>query len=237
MASKQAVVLSAALATAAAVVIAPRAAAALRRLLLGPCASQDFSLSCCCGRLRAAVRAPAPLHLVCHCDDCQQFATWVAARRPAQFGPLRTADAAGGVRCVQVFKSDYVSLVGGELLEWSRIDPRLLPEERPFTLLRAHATCCGTPLFNTWRELPTCSFFGAAAVGGDALPPPAWRINTKWALAPADSLPPPRGSASFDPFFLLRFISRNALNYRRRNPAPFTLPPEDACTVRGAAPQ
>ena len=44
----------------------------------------------------------------------------------------------------------------------SRLDPSRVPPGRPFVLLRLHATCCGSPMFNTWHELPTCSFFGVA---------------------------------------------------------------------------
>ena len=233
MASKQAVVLSAALATAAAVVIAPRAAAALRRLLLGPCASQDFSLSCCCGRLRAAVRAPAPLHLVCHCDDCRAFVLW-AARRGAAPCDRRLLEADGGVRTVQVFKSDIAVQSGAELLAVTRLAPDLVPPDRPFVLLRVHASCCGAPLFNTWQELPTCSFFAtaAAADGGSGaaalMYPPQWSLNTAWAQP--GNLPAPAGSASFGPLFLMRFIARN-LYFRSRGAAPFDLPSGAACAT------
>ena len=232
MASKQAV-LSAALATATAVIVVPRAVAALRRLLLGPCASQDFSLACCCGRVRAAVRAPAPLHLVCHCDDCRAFVLW-ASRRGAAPCNRRLLEADGGVRTVQVFKSDITVQSGAESLVVSRLAPDLVPPDRPFVLLRVHASCCGAPLFNTWQELPTCSFFATAAAadqgsGAAALAhPPQWRLNTAWAQS--GSLPPPAGSTAFGPLFLLRFIARN-LYFRSRGAAPFALPPVAACAT------
>ena len=232
MASKQ-VVLSAALATAAAVVLAPRAASALRRLLLGPCACQGFSLACCCGRVRAAVRAPAPLHLVCHCDDCGAYVTW-ASRRGAAPCDRRLLEPDGGVRTVQVFKSDITVQSGAQSLAVTRLAPDLVPPDRPFVLLRVHASCCGTPLFNTWHELPTCSFFASAAAadggsGAAALAqPPQWRLNTAWAQP--GSLPPPAGSAAFGPLFLMRFIARN-LYFRSRGVAPFELPPLSACAT------
>ena len=234
MASRQAVV-GTALAAAAAVVIAPRVAAALRRLLLGPyTSSQDFSLACCCGRVRATVRAPAPLHLVCHCDDCAAYVLW-ASRRGAAPCDRRLLEAdGGGVRTVQVFKSDIAVQSGAGLLVVTRLAPELVPPDRPFVLLRVHASCCGTPLFNTWRELPTCSFFASAAAedggsGAAALArPPQWRLNTAWALP--GRLPPPVGSTNFGPLFLMRFIARN-LYFRSRGAAPFDLPPAAACAT------
>ena len=232
MASKQAV-LGAALATAAAVVIAPRAASALRRLMLGPCARQDFSLSCCCGHVRASVSAPAPLHLICHCDDCTAYARW-ASRRGAAPCNRRLLEAEGGVRTVQVFKADISVQSGAEALAVTRLAPDLVPADRPFVLLRVHASCCGAPLFNTWQELPTCSFFATAAEadgesGAAALAqPPQWRLNTAWAQP--GSLPPPAGSKAFGPLFLLRFIARN-LYFRSRGAAPFNLPALTDCAT------
>ena len=233
MASTRAV-LSAALATAAAVAVAPRAAAALRRLLLGPCAAQDFALACCCGRVRAAVRAPAPLHLVCHCDDCRAYVRWAAQRgqSPCDRSLLQPC---GGVRTVQVCKADIAVQSGADALAVTRLAPDLVPSDRPFVLLRVHASCCGAPLFNTWQELPTCSFFASAAAadggsGAAALAqPPQWRLNTAWARP--GSLPPPAGSKSFGPLFLLRFIARNLYFRRSRGAAPFILPPLDACAT------
>lgn len=96
------------IATAAAVACSVAVAAALRRALLGPLSPQEFSLSCACGRVKADVRAPAPLHLVCHCDDCQNYTSWAAAQRPAASAreplpPPAAPDASGGVRTVQVW--------------------------------------------------------------------------------------------------------------------------------------
>lgn len=123
----------------------------------------------------------------------------------------------------------------------TRLDPALVPPGRPFTLMRAHAACCGTPLFNTWRELPSISFFAAAAVadGGSGaaalLQPPEWRLNTRWSTVPPETLPPPAGSPTFDPRFLARFVARNVLYGRRGAPAPFELPTLEGCAVRPRA--
>ena len=234
--------------SAAAVAAVPLVALAVRRLLLGAPAAppQEFALSCSCGRVRARVRARRPLHLVCHCDHCQGYVRWVAeqASTAASGGaaPQRraAADARGGVRTVQVFKAD-IRLLGDEaraLLQVSRLDPRLVPEGRPFALLRAHATCCGTPLFNTWRELASCSFFASAAEddggsGASALRrAPEWRLNTQWALDAATPLPAPAGSAQFSPLFLARFLARNILCAEWAAPPPFDLPPTEAVVVR-----
>lgn len=197
--------------------------------------------------MRATVSATAPLHLVCHCDDCQDYVSWVALRRPASLGPLPTADLSGGVRTVQVFKRDIKLSDAGmtALLEVSCLDPALIPAGRPFKLLRAHATCCGTPLFNTWGALPSISFFAAAAAtdggsGAEALRrPPEWRLNTAWARGATPGSLVPAGSAGFSPLFLLRFIARNWWYAASHGaPSPFPLPGGDeagACTVRQRA--
>ena len=232
-----------------------------RRVLLGRrCPPQAFSLSCSCGRIRATVCARDPLHLICHCDDCQAYVAWTA-NQPTTYKRQNTAqvsaDASGGVRTVQVFKAEIAvslepvpanrggsaasateSQTASDLLEVTRIDPRLVPEGRPFTLLRVHATCCSTPLFNTWRELPTISFFASAAApdGGSGalalLQPPEWRLNTEWAQkVPGQTLVPP-GSFGFSPFFLARFLIRNWVFGSRGSPAPFPLPSTlEACKV------
>ena len=226
-----------------AVVALPLLARALRHALLGPSCPQDFTLSCACGCVRAVVHAPAPLSLVCHCDDCRDYVAWAQSRcKPAVSSEPSGAVAAAWVRTVQVFKADIQLCEGAEEhLELSILDPSLLPPDRPFTLLRAHATCCGSPLFNTWRELATCSFFSTAVVadGGSGaaslLQPPQWRLNTKFATGattPAASI----GTAEyFGPRFLLRFMARNLVYRARALPVPFALPQGslEACVVRG----
>ena len=144
---------------------------------------------------------------------------------------------------MQVFKADIelASTSSRELLRVTRLDPRRVPEGRPFTLLRVHASCCGTPLFNTWRELPTCSFFAANAIadGGSGAAslarPPQWRLNTAWARAApaAAALLEPRGTPGFPALFLLRFIARNWAFSQRATPAPFELPLPAACAEWG----
>jgi hypothetical protein len=61
--------------------------------------------------------------------------------------------------------------------------------------------------------------------------PPQWRLNTKWAKATESPLVPP-GSASFSPFFLIRFIARNWYFSDRSAPAPFSL---DSALIRKRA--
>ena len=149
-------------------------------------------------------------------------------------------DERGGVRTVQVFKADVTLLPGVDrgLLRVSRLAPELVPEGRPFTLLRAHAACCGTPMFNTWRELPSISFFASVATedggsGAQALArAPSWRLNIKWALGGPLPLPAPVGSLEFSPFFLARFLARNILCAERAAPAPFELPAIEAVELR-----
>ena len=228
----------AAVATAAAV---PVLLLALRRVLLGKNVSpQEFTISCTCGRVRASVHAAAPLHLACHCDDCQDYVAWVALRRPAELQRLLTADDNGAVRTVQVFKREVVVSSGADLLQITFLCPRLVPAGRPFQLLRAHANCCGTPLFNTWRDLPSISFFAAAAEedgksGAAALrEPPEWRLNTKWSSRVAHERLIPTGTTGFSPFFLLRFVSRNWFYAQLARPEPFCLD-ESVCTERGRA--
>ena len=239
--------------SAAAAVAVPLVLLSLRTLLLGaaPAAPEEYALACRCGRVRASVRARRPLHLVCHCDHCQGYVRWVAEQAQSASAAPRTqrasaassaaaaVDARGGVRTVQVFKSDIrLSDEARALLQVTRLDSRLVPQGRPFMLLRAHATCCGTPLFNTWRELASCSFFASAAEddggsGARALrQAPAWRLNTQWALDAATPLPPPPGSPQFSPFFLARFLARNILCSEWATPSPFELPPPEDVVVR-----
>jgi hypothetical protein len=157
-----------------------------------------------------------------------------ASQRGAVPCDRRLLEPDGGVRTVQVFKSDITLQSGAALLAVTRLTPSLVPSDRPFVLLRVNASCCGAPLFNTWLELPTCSFFASAAAadegsGAAALAqPPQWRLNTAWAQP--GSLPPPAGYAAFGPLFLMRFIARN-LYFRSRNAAPFELPAAAACAT------
>jgi len=224
-------------AASAAVILAPSIARAFRRCCLAEQRDpQVFHLACTCGKLRAVVRAPAPVHLVCHCHDCQAYAAWVSEQRPSTEPALRTVDASGGVRTVQAFKGD-IELTSGaaSLLQVSRLDPGLVPPGRPFPLLRLHATCCGTPMFNTWRELATCSFFASTATAEESAAasalhrPPRWRLNTRWARGENET---PKGSPEFSPLFLLQFVVRNLVYRRRAAPCPFALPDLDKVIIR-----
>ena len=232
---------SVAVAAAVAVVALPLLSRALRRVLLGPSTPLDFNLACACGKVKAAVHAPDPLSLVCHCDDCRDYVLWCGQHANPPCAP-RGGDPGDGVRTCQVFKAD-IRVNEPAQLQWSVLDPSLVPPDRPFTLLRAHATCCNTPLFNTWRELPTCSFFAPAVVedGGSGaaslLQPPQWRLNVQFAQK-APTVTASCGTAQLFGFrFLARFMARNLVYYRSRAvPAPFALPESlEACVVRQRA--
>jgi hypothetical protein len=214
----------------------------------------DVRLSCACGQVLLRVYAKSPVHLVCYCDDCQGYVEWLTARRPDEYGPETAVDAQGGSRTFQVFGSEVQVVSGGNLLVPTALDPRLVPKGRPRQMLRAHCSCCFTPMFSaSWRELATVGIYAANVVissndgstnqyfapdsitgcwGEDSyLGSPAYRINTKWAKEIL-GVPSPAGSAGFPLGFLLRFIARNIFFRNRRLPFPIALPKQGDEEVR-----
>ncbi len=101
-------------------------------------------LSCSCGRTKASLSGykPAQLnHVFCHCNDCQAFAKFLGAQ-------ARYLDANGGTRICQISGARVSLDEGIENLVPLRLSPK--------GLLRWHAKCCNSPMFNTLasRGLP-----------------------------------------------------------------------------------
>jgi len=97
----------------------------------------DLRIRCACGAVRGVVRGASPSsgnHLVCHCDDCQAFAHFLA--RPDQI-----LDAWGGTDIYQTSPAKVAFEAGDERLACMRL--------RPKGLLRWYASCCRTPIGNT----------------------------------------------------------------------------------------
>jgi Family of unknown function (DUF6151) len=100
----------------------------------------DLPFACACGEVAGWIARAGPTegdHVICHCTDCQYFATHLAAGR-------RVLDAAGGTslfqsRCARMHLSS-----GRDKLACIHLT------EKP--TLRWYATCCSTPMFNTYAN-------------------------------------------------------------------------------------
>lgn len=107
-------------------------------------AARDLAFACTCGKLGGTLRGAAPnvgTHAECSCRDCRAAELHLGQPDPAP-GP------------VGIFQTtpDRVTITKGadELAVFSFGDKNLL---------RWHAACCGTALFNTPRN-PKLSFVG-----------------------------------------------------------------------------
>jgi hypothetical protein len=100
----------------------------------------DLPFSCACGEVQGWIAQAGPKegdHVVCHCTDCQYFATHFGAGS-------RILDAAGGTslyqsRCARMHLSK-----GRDKLACVHLT------EKP--TLRWYAACCNTPMFNTYAH-------------------------------------------------------------------------------------
>jgi hypothetical protein len=100
----------------------------------------DLPFACACGEVEGWIAQTGPKqgdHVVCHCTDCQYFATHLGAGK-------RVLDAAGGTalfqsRCARMHLSK-----GREKLACVHLT------EKP--TLRWYAVCCNTPMFNTYAN-------------------------------------------------------------------------------------
>ena len=133
--------------------------------------SADLSLACECGAVRAIVRDVSPSegdYVVCHCTDCQQFATRFDAAH-------RILDAHGGLHLYQSRCARLEIMDGKDRLAAIHLT------DKP--TLRWYASCCGTPMFNTYAngKLPyVTSLLGNADRGGveAALGKPIGHLHT-----------------------------------------------------------
>ena len=102
--------------------------------------SADLSISCQCGKVRAIVRNVSPRegdYVVCHCTDCQQFATRFDAAE-------RILDEHGGTH---LYQSRCARL---EVTEGKAHLAAIHLTDKP--TLRWYASCCETPMFNTYAN-------------------------------------------------------------------------------------
>ena len=144
--------------------------------------SADLSLACECGAVRAIVRDVSPSegdYVVCHCTDCQQFATRFDAAH-------RILDAHGGTHLYQSRCARLETTKGKEHLAAIHLT------DKP--TLRWYASCCDTPMFNTYAngKLPyVTSLLGNADSGAveAALGKPIGALHTADAPVRVEGVP------------------------------------------------
>lgn len=112
---------------------------------------------CDCGAMHLRVDPSGGSRVICYCRDCQAFAR--AAGRPDLL------DEAGGSDLYQVAPHQARFETGADRLSALR-----LTDKGP---ARWYATCCGTPVANTWpsRALPFVTLFAPGFADRDALGP------------------------------------------------------------------
>ena len=96
----------------------------------------NVALACRCGRISGVARDVSPgtsNYVVCHCDDCQAFAHFLACD-----GVL---DVHAGTPIVQLAPAQIKIETGADELQCVRLSAR--------GLFRWHAGCCRTPIGNT----------------------------------------------------------------------------------------
>ncbi len=103
-----------------------------------PAMSADLQFGCSCGNVAGFARDAGPkngMHVICHCTDCQQFAQVLGAQD-------RVLDQHGGTALYQT-RCDTVGFTRGkEHLACLHLT------EKP--TLRWYASCCQSPLANTF---------------------------------------------------------------------------------------
>ncbi|WP_152460905.1 DUF6151 family protein [Palleronia sp. THAF1] len=96
--------------------------------------TDDRTLTCRCGETEWVINTAGGTHVVCHCADCQTFATHLS---PDQV----PTDPAGGTHLLQTLPDHVTFLKGTENLGCLRLSPK--------ALMRWYTTCCRTPVANT----------------------------------------------------------------------------------------
>ena len=107
--------------------------------------TQDVELSCRCGEVHGWLKGVSPSTVnraICYCDDCQAFAHHI--------GRADILDAKGGTDVVQVAPRSLSFDKGAERIVGLRLSPK--------GLHRWYASCCKTPLGNTFT--PAMPFVG-----------------------------------------------------------------------------
>ena len=106
----------------------------------GAALGKDLPFACACRAVTGALIAPGPRagdHVVCHCTDCQAFATRFGAAE-------RVLDAHGGTALYQGRCATMRLDTGRDRMGCVHLT------EKP--TLRWYARCCSTPMFNTYRN-------------------------------------------------------------------------------------
>lgn len=139
-------------------------------------------ITCRCGSVAVRLEGPPILSAECHCTSCR-----AAAKR---LDP-KIAEADGGTRFVLQRKDRVKVAHGDDRLASFRLSPEAGTE-------RVVASCCGTPMWLSFKGGHWISLYAARWPEG-AAPPPEMRTMTRDALAPLpDDIPNARTqSAAF----------------------------------------
>jgi hypothetical protein len=171
----------------------------------------DVELSCRCGEVRGRLRDAAPNavnRVVCYCDDCQAFLH--------HLGRADLLDAQGGTDIVQVAPALFRFERGGDRLAGLRLTRK--------GLNRWYASCCKTPVGNTFRPwlpfvgVPRRVFQGGEADHDAVFGKPRSAIYGQFAVGA-----PPQGSTKPDVRMMAHFL-RLTLGWkltRKSFPHPF----------------
>ena len=103
-------------------------------------ARPDLPFRCACGSIAGELIGPNPSvgdHVVCHCTDCQAFATRLGAGD-------RVLDQHAGTALYQGRSATMRLLTGRDRLACMHLT------DKP--TLRWYARCCSTPMFNTYKN-------------------------------------------------------------------------------------
>ncbi|ETV81701.1 hypothetical protein H257_05304 [Aphanomyces astaci] len=164
----------------------------------------DSGFACACQQVQGHVNAPAALHIVCYCDDCQKFATLTC-----QSTSKSPVDTHGGTDIVQVFPADVTVTKGKANITIAKLSDKT-------ALLRVFASCCNTPLFNAIDDLAFIGLFTSTLKQPEDFGPVQFRIMGKFATsAPIEPVAP-----TFSLGFGLVFFTRALVVYRSTVPCP-----------------
>jgi hypothetical protein len=153
-----------------------------------------IEVRCRCGEVRGTVTDPSPEsvnRITCYCDDCQAFAH--------QLGRADLLNAKGGSDIVQVAPAALSFTRGLDRIVGLRL--------KPDGLYRWYASCCNTPVGNTFS--PAVPFVGLLAQTFDApnlddvVGAPTGALQGKFAIGE-----PPAGSTGLNLSVVLRAVVR-----------------------------
>lgn len=169
----------------------------------------DLPFACHCGSVRGALLAAGPEagdHVVCHCTDCQSFATRLGQAE-------RILDANAGTALYQTRCARMRITAGADRLACLHLT------DKP--TLRWYAACCDTPMFNTYKSgrIPYITTLVAncdAARRKALLGPPIGHLFTQEATGDTGNLEPMSMLAMMRRFFP-RMVADILTGDRRRS--------------------